>query len=319
MGVNGTSCIWWIRSLLDFIRFQILYSCLHEIESDRLLNFFLTIHRSIFDLQFYKEAKIFKKGSIFVFFLKQVIFTALIASSAQVYYLTDPQRGIVENVVKVFEGMEIKNGILHSSREVPLFPSSSNVIPILEQFAGFPLFLGSTEDSLFIIDTSSHINYSIRPPVFLLRADRLEIIVNEKWIMNAPYTKLLPSAESIIFSKQFISEYIRKYSLFFLMQLFLPNMFMFLMLLTFSIIFLSMAAFFFRVDRSRSFKQHLRMAIFAVTPITVGTILAAVSGVKLSWTWHVLIFLSTIVMFRAMLISGGVTPGNSGDDNDFKS
>jgi hypothetical protein len=61
------------------------------------------------------------------------------------------------------------------------------------------------------------------------------------------------------------------------------------------------------------------MAIFSVTPITIGTILIALSGVKLNWTWHILIFLSTLVMFRAMLISGGITPGNSGDDNDFES
>jgi hypothetical protein len=283
------------------------------------LNFFLTIHRSIFDLQFYKDAKKLKARQVFAFFLKQILFTALVAAAAQVYYLTDPQRGIANNVAKVFDGMEIRKGILYPGREVPYVPPSGYAIPILEQFAGFPLFLGNTEDSIFIIDTSKYINYSIRPPVFLLRADRLEIVVNKNWIMNAPYTKLLPNTDQIIFSKQFITEYIRKYSLFFLMQLFLPNLFMFLVLLLFSVIFLSMAAFFFRVDRARSFKQHLRVAFFAVTPITVGSVLTAISGVKLSWTWHVLIFLSTIVMFRAMLVSGEITPGNSGEDDDFKS
>jgi hypothetical protein len=278
------------------------------------LNFFLAIHRSIFDLQFYKDARIFKKRYIFAFFIQQAFFTAFIAAAAQVYYLTDPQRGIVDNVVKVFNGMEIRKGILYPGRDVPYVLPSQNAIPLLERFAGFPLLLDRSEDSLFIIDTNSQLNYSIKLPVFMLRADRMEIIVRSDFKKDVPYSKLLPNPDQIFFTKPFITEYIHRYSLMFFIQLFMTNLFISGLLLSFSIIFLSMAAYFFRVDRSRAFKQHLKVAFFAVTPITVGSVLTAISGVTLSWTWHVLVFLSTIVMFRAMLATGTVTSRNSGED-----
>ncbi|HEX2957682.1 MAG TPA: DUF1189 family protein [Chitinispirillaceae bacterium] len=278
------------------------------------MNFFLAIHRSIFDLQFYKDARIFKKGYIIAFFIKQVLLTALIAAVAQVYYLTDPQLGVVEDIEKVFGGMEIKKGVLLPGREMPYVPSLRSASSILEQFMGFPLLLGGTEDSLFIIDTNSHINYSIKVPVVMLKADHMEIVVNKSLIMNAPYSKLLPNVDSIVFNKQAITEYIHRYSLFFFIQFLTPKLFMTVLLLAFSVSFLSIAAYFFRVDRTRPFLQHFKIAFFAVTPITVGSVLTSIAGVKFSWTWHVLIFLSTIVMFRAMLASSTGTSGIRGDD-----
>lgn len=272
------------------------------------MNFFLAIHRSIFDLQFYKDARIFKKGYLIAFFLKQVLLTTIIATASQVYYLTDPQLGVVDDIVNVFRGMEIRKGVLHPERTLPYVPSLKSTAPILEQFMGFPLLLSGTEDSLFIIDTNSYRNYSLKVPVVLLKADHLEIVVNEKWKKDAPYSKLLPNVDYIIFTKQAITEYIHKYSLFFFFQFLMPKLFMTMLLLSFSVSFLSIAAFFFRVDRTKTFLHHFKVAFFAVTPITVGSVLTSISGVKVSWTWHVLIFLSTIVMFRAMLASGA---GNS--------
>ncbi len=272
------------------------------------MNFFLVIHRSIFDLQFYKDARIFKKGFIIAFFLKQALLTAFIAAVAQVYYLTDPQLGVVDDIVNVFGGMEIKKGVLHPGRELPYVPSVRSAGAILEQFMGFPLLLQGTEDSLFIIDTNSFRNYSIKVPVVLLKADHLDIVVNKSWIVHAPYSKLLPNVDHIIFTKQAITEYIQRYSLYFFLQFLMPKLFMTVLLLTFSISFLSIAAFFFRIDRTKTFLQHFKVAFFAITPITVGSVLTSISGVKVSWIWHVLIFLSTIVMFRAMLASGA---GNS--------
>lgn len=277
------------------------------------MNFFLAIHRSIFDLQFYKDPRIFKKWYLILFFLKQALLTAFIAAAAQVYYLTDPQLGIVDDIVKVFSGMELKKGVLNPGRELPYIPSLRSVEPILAQFMGFPLLLEGTEDSLFIIDTNSSINYSIKVPVLLLRADHFEFVVNKNWIISAPYTKLLPNTDYIIFTTQAITDYIHKYSLFFFLQFIMPKLFITVLLLTFSVLFLSIAAFFFRVDRTKTFLQHFKVAVFAVTPITIGSVLTSISGVKVNWTWHILIFLSTIVMFRAMLASGADKSSTHGD------
>jgi hypothetical protein len=278
------------------------------------VNFFLAIHRSIFDLQFYKDPRIFKKGYLIGFFLKQALFTAFIAAAAQVYYLTDPQLGVVDDIVRVFGGMELKKGVLYPGRELPYIPSLRSVEPILEQFImGFPL-LGRASDTLFIVDTNSHSNYSIKVPVFVLKADHVELVANNKKIMSRPYSNFLPNIDSITFTKQAITEYIHENSLDFLMIFFALKLFMTLLLLSFSIIFLSIAAFFFRVDRTRVFLEHFKVAIFAVTPITVGSVLISISGVKVNWMWNILVFLSTIVMFRAMLASGADNSSTHGDN-----
>jgi len=264
------------------------------------LNFFNFVHRSIFDSSFYKEVTDFSTKTVLLYFIKLLFFTVLITGLAHTYYLLHPQRGISSKIELLFSGMEIVDGVLLPNRATPYFPPSYLINPVLEQFAGSAQVLSNSIDSLLVVDTSGSTLPGNTP--YVLRKEDVMLRYNNL-VFRIPYSKLLGDIKHFRFTSEQIRQLLSHNMDFMLVSCltvsFLSNFF----LLIFSIFFLGTAAFIFRVESSKKYLFYIRNACFAVTPIAIGTILIGLSGVKLFWTWHILIFISTIVMFRAIIAS----------------
>jgi hypothetical protein len=265
------------------------------------LNFFNFVHQSIFDSSFYKEVAAFPRKTVVFYFVKLLFFTVLLTGLAHTYYLLHPQRGISLKIEQLFSGMEIVDGVLHPNRATPYFPPSYLMNPVLDQFAGNAQVLNNGVDSLLAVDTSENSTLPRSIP-YLLKKEGVELRYNNM-VFTIPYKELLKGIKHFRFTSEEIRQFLGHNMEFVLTSCLTVSFFSNFFLLIFSIFFLGTAAFIFRVEGSKKYLFYIRNACFAVTPIAVGTILIGLSGVKLAWTWHVLIFISTIVMFRAVTAS----------------
>lgn len=278
------------------------------------MNFFKKMHRSIFDPSFYREIRVAPRSSLIIYFFQLLLFTALLAAVAQTWYFVDLDRGLPRKLAAAFSGIEIVNGRLYAP-EQPYVPPSYLVLPLFSQLVGVPEMAGQDADSLIIVDTAASVRIPKKVPVMLLKADRVIVVVNENTKMEFPYTHLLFGERDLKFTVSHIRSFLLRHLISLLFYFFLATIFQQLLLFSFSLFFLAFAAYIFRVERQRVLKDYIKVAFFAVTPMAVGTILVALSGVRTTWTWHILIFLSTIVMFRAiMAINGTIPRGQKADE-----
>lgn len=266
------------------------------------MNFLITIHRSIVDPSFYKEIAAFRRRKVVFYFLKLLLLTVLVTAAAHAFYLVHPQRGIAQKIETVFSGMEIVDGVLNPNCLTPYYPPSYLLTPILEQLLGTGSILSDNPDSMLVIDTSNGSRYPFNV-TYALKKNELSFIFNNVELLRSPYDKLFHNTKHFKFTaediRQTLLHNISDIFLSCIIMSFFQNMF----LLIFSIFFLAIAAFIFRVEGDLRFSFFLRAACYAVTPIAVGIMMIGLSGVRISWTWHILIFISTIVMFRAIIAS----------------
>ena len=270
-------------------------------EVEQLVNFFATLHRSIFEPQFYREVLVLPRKAIFRYCLWLLILFSIITSFAHTWYLIGGRRGIPEGLAAAFPGMEIRGGTLYSPVNEPYFPPSYLIAPLFNQLIGLPALFNSEADSIVLVDTSDKPRTRLKVPLIVLKAKTIEVILGGGTAMEFTYEHILFGAKDLIFT----ADNIRRFLLSRAGGIFMGYLFSTFLhqgvLVLFSIFFLSAAAYIFRVDRVQTFGQYVRTASFAVSPIVVGSTLVAISGVKIAWMLHFLIFLSTIVMFRAIL------------------
>ena len=277
------------------------------------MNFFLQLHKSITDPPFYKEVLNLPRLSIANFFFKLLMFTALLTALSQTYYLVDSERGIPKLIDAIFPDMEIKNGVLDPKTTTPYIPPSYLVLPVFNQMFGSPHIFDTDSDSILIIDTGDVIDYPIKVPVIMMKSDRIVFYFNAETSFRIPYNNLLFGQKDLLLTAEGIQGFMIKNIISIFLWCFFSNSIQSAMLLIFSTLFLAVAAFIFRVERERKISHYFRTACFAVSPISVGSVLIGISGVKIAWTWHILIFISTIVMFRAIMASA-TTKDSSGEN-----
>jgi hypothetical protein len=168
-------------------------------------------------------------------------------------------------------------------------------------------------DSIVIFDTTISGQYPLKVPVALLKKNVLYIVFGKKHAYPIPYSALFFGEKNLKFNAQEISRFLNSHISAIFVNCFFTSFFRNLFVLIFSIVFLATAAFIFRVEKTLKFFFYIKVACFAVTPISIGTVIVALSGVRVAWTWQLLILISTIVMFRA-LIASIVTTNKPGEE-----
>ena len=225
----------------------------------------------------------------------------MITSIAHTVYLIGGRQGIPEGLAAAFPGMELRDGILHPPVDTPYFPPAYLMAPLFNQLIGLPAMFNQEADSIVLVDTSERSNVPLKVPLIILKARTIEVILGTGTQMEFTYEHILFGAKDLLFTV----DHLRRFLLSHVGGIFFGYLFSTLVhqgvLILFSIFFLAGAAFIFRIDRLRTFREYLKVASFAVSPMAVGSALVAISGVKIAWIWHILIFLSTMVMFRAIL------------------
>jgi len=275
-----------------------------------LLTYITAVHHSLVQPLYYRKIVTFSRKQVIRFFLFLLIASSLLSSISDTWYLLYGKNALPKTLAAAFPELEIQNGTLQPRMGSPYSPPAYLLSPIFNQLLKLPEMLHNEADSLVIIDTASPPVVAMRIPMVLMGLKTVTFFFNEKTKMEFPYEHILSGATDFRFTEEDISRHMTRYifGIFigYLFSTLIHNCGMFL----FSIFFLSVAAFIFRVDRQRLFRQYLKIAVYAVTPIVVGGVLVSFAGVKIQWVWHVLIFLSTIVMFRAIVALGNERPSS---------
>ena len=278
------------------------------------MGFFIALHRSIVDPQFYNEILEYRRLRIVGFLFKLLVLISALCALAQCYYLIDSDRGIPARVENAFGGMEIKKGVLDPKGPTPIIPATYLVMPVLDQLSGMQNFFASDNDSMVVIDTAQTRNYVVKVPAILMTKEKVVFVLSKQQSFEIPYKTLLLGAEDLKFSSADITIFLDKKKLVIFFSMFFAGIIQNAITFIFSIFFLALAAYFFRLEKGRTFSKFLRAASYSISPLAVGSVLIAISGVKIIWGWHLLIFICTVVLFRGLVAIGNtVSTDESGE------
>ncbi|MCX7726387.1 MAG: DUF1189 family protein [Chitinispirillaceae bacterium] len=262
------------------------------------MNFFITLHRSVFDKKLYDEINSFRRREILFFFLNLLFFFTFITAIANTLHLFVGKDNISSMVAEVFNGISIRDGKLYSSAETPYVPPSYMIAPILNKIFGLPEILNDEAESLIVVDTALTELTHVKVPAIILSRDKISVFLQKKISIDFFYNNL--GVKNLIFSKEEIHNLLKRNIVTIFLLYFFSVLVNYGAILSFCVWILAFSAFVFRINRRKKIKEYLKIAILAVSPVPIGATLFAIAGVKKDWMWHVLILVSTIIMFRAV-------------------
>jgi hypothetical protein len=267
---------------------------------DGYLNSLVALHKSIFSGEFYKDVVEMPARSVLLFLVLVCLGTSLICGLSHTFYAFDKTSGLAERAAAVLGGMEISGGTLIPHRQTPYVPESLLVSGFLEALLFLPRSYAHLPDSFVIVDTSARALSRASPnAMVLLTARSLTVNPGSPFSYSKNYSELLGGTD-LVMDEQALQNVLLKWAgglaVFYCLWTGVTNAGVFLV----SIAFLTFAAYIFRLERSRRGGEFLKIASFAASPVYVGTNLVALSGTTVAWTWHVLILVSTFVMFRGV-------------------
>ncbi|MCL2689110.1 MAG: DUF1189 family protein [Chitinispirillia bacterium] len=261
------------------------------------MKFFSSLHKSIFDPAFSKEAVKLPAGRCIMFLLKLLVLTALISGLAKTYYLLHPERGAASVISAMFNGIEIRDGRLETEREVPFEMPKDLTGALLDDFVGFKVF-EQVPDNFLVVDTRNPI------PAGDEMTGAAKVVLRDTSVffkdmrIEVPYRLLV--GKNFEFTEPAVQRVLQKNVLSFVLNFFMFSFVFTLFTVLMSVFFLSAAAYLFSFQRTKKFVYFLKIACFSISPVMIGSALVAVSGVRAEWAWYIFVILSTMIMFRAM-------------------
>jgi hypothetical protein len=265
----------------------------------RKINFFASVHKSILSPEFYRSVQSYSPWTVIKFVMQMCLMTALISGAAFTYYALDDQRGLPSIVSQVFPGMSLKNGVLDPGRATPFIPEKAYVGKMLNMLLCMPGAFDALPDSFLVVDTSK--NAMEKSTAEIMFSDRYFAIKTKSTTsLKMSYSKIIRSLDTIEFSRQGIHKLLRKNAVNVFINFFIQSGIITTGTICVSIIFLTLAAYVFRVDKRERPGNYFKKACFAVSPIFVGCNLVAVSGTHIANTWFFLLMISVFVMFRGV-------------------
>jgi hypothetical protein len=267
------------------------------------VNFFSDLHNSIFSARFYEGLSGKPAGEAVRFFILVCVLTAIVSGTAHTYYSFDRKTGIAVQVSALLGGMEFKNGALDPHAATPHMPASAPLEKLLNMILCVPGFFTDLPDSVLIVDTSETALAHKSPHTRVLMGKRsLFVYPGAPVSFTVPYSLVLQNQDLVVTGEAVRALLKKNYLVVasnFISQTGFVNAFVFLL----SIVFLTFAAYIFRLERARKLGEFLKIACFAASPVYAGTNVVALSGTTFTWTWHVLILIATFVMFRGVQAS----------------
>ncbi|KMQ51692.1 hypothetical protein CHISP_1449 [Chitinispirillum alkaliphilum] len=241
------------------------------------------------------------RAHVFAFLVKLFILSVLVSGIFKTYYIIDAERGISKPLAIMFSGMEIKEGVLIPNRPVPYVPPRNLVRIVYDRTVGLNFMGANFPDTFLVVDTENTSWEGNRKPSILMNKNSVVFMPYTESQIEFPYELIMNGVENFSFEPEETRSLLTgKIRVLFFNQVILSGVFSLIMIIT-SVFFLGIAAFLFRLDKSRALRGYLKIACYACSPVVVGNIMMVASGVKIDWVWHVFIFISSIIMFRAMV------------------
>jgi hypothetical protein len=265
------------------------------------VNFFLLVHRSIFDPTLYREIPQLGRRVIFFFVIKLILIASGISAIAHTCHVFSASKGAAVTIAEAFNGITIKDGRLMSNRPLPFEIPSQDLAVIYSRLINIPATLDTLQLPRVIVDTSS--NPPIRTiPSIILRSQDAAFYTAPGGPQVVPYYKKSWYGPANL---QFTEPGIRKLLMRVIAWLFTVNLVWDGLccagLTLFCICMFTVAAYIFRTERSRQIAYYFGIAGFAITPIPVGMVIIALASVTIPGTWQFLVIMSVVVMFRALI------------------
>lgn len=263
-----------------------------------LVKFFVHIHRSILDPSFFRRVASFPPRSLIGYFFGLVLLMTLAGGIGQYARISDSLPRVLGHVL---EGLSLREGTLVSEKEAPYSPPSVYVVELFSLLQHIPASSLGYHDSLIVVDTNPERSLSAYPHSWILLTKRsVQIRANEDHSFTFPFEMFGVTESAVTFTVEAISDYLERNG----MLLFAGTLFMGLIWsledLVPGFLFLVISVFIFSFGRSTAASRPVRTAVFGVTPIAVLGALTSLSGARFFWIWQVSLFLSTVVVFRAV-------------------
>ena len=267
------------------------------------MSLFGDLHSSIFSARFYERISEKSAGEAVRFFILVCIGTAIISGAAHTYFSFDRKTGIAVQLSAMLNGMKFKNGSLDPHVATPYVPGTMHLEKLLNTLFCMPSLFTELPDSFFIVDTSKSALLRKSPHTQILMGERyLYVNPGTSVSFTVPYSLIVKDGDLVV-TEESVQVLLKKYLVVVALNFFIQTGFVNTLVFLLSIVFLTFAAYIFRLERARKFGNFLKTACFAASPVYVGTNFVALSGTTFFWTWHVLILIATFVMFRGVMAS----------------
>lgn len=272
-----------------------------------LKEFFITIHRSITDPQFYGEVQSFKKVKVFSFILALFVFTSIIESSFHFGRLLNKDFGLPKYLAIALSDVSIYSDKLVNKREKKFVVDPITMNEITKLLSDFK----SKEDlqipdSLILINGKDDSVPSSKSSV-LLSFNRTSVLFKQKngAYGEIPYSILfkhltIPKDNGIQFTEQSIMAYFYKHFIGLFLNIFLSHFFLFAFQYFSSVIFLALAAFIFKRSIVNRLISMFKLSLYASSVIAIEGMITSAAGYSSIFTWYAAIFISIYAMFKGL-------------------
>lgn len=262
------------------------------------MKFFVHIHRSILDPSFYRRVASFQPRRLIGYFLGLVLMMTLAGGIGQYARISNSLPRVLGQVL---DGVSLRNGKLESTREVPYSPPSVYVVELFSLLQHMPASRIGYHDSLIVVDTNPERMFSVYPKTnILLTRDSVRIRASESRSFAFGYKAFGADKSVATFTSEAVSEYLNRNGILLFAGTLAMGLVWSLEDLVPGFILLTIAIFIFSFGRSTAASHPFRTAAYGVTPIAVLGALSGLSGARFFWVWQVSLFLSTMVVFRAV-------------------
>lgn len=265
------------------------------------MTFFLQIHRSIVDPSFYAEAIILPPKKIIFFLVKLISITVLIVAFTCTFRVVNPRTGLPAVLPALFPDMKITAAGMEPNKETPYSVNPLYIADFISLFTSVPLSYLEISDSTVVVDNRRDVRIEDKSSIRLLfSADVIHVKLSPEFYFTLPYSLIVSEKETLRFTREGISKYVGRHKISLFVNFYLQNIITFGLNIMVGIFFLSFAAFIFKAKHINTFRVYIKLAVFAITPLALETILVTISGAKFVWIWHVALFFSVFILYRGM-------------------
>jgi hypothetical protein len=265
------------------------------------VNFFLQVHRSIFDLSFYRELPLVGRRAVFLFVIKLVLIASGISAIAHTCYVFSVSRGTIPAIAAAMKGIEIKDGRLLSDRPLPYEIPARELGLIYSRFINLPVTIDTLQTPRFIVDTSANQPARAGPGIIMRSTDVALYSASGVPQLVPYYKKSWYGPVTLQFTESGTRRLLKKAVVWIFMFNLLWDGLCCAALVLFCICMLGLAAYIFRIERGRDIAYYFGIASFAITPIPIGMVIIALSDANIPGSWRFLVIMSAVVMFRALI------------------
>jgi len=274
-----------------------------ELKADAFVNVFLLIHRSIFDLAFYREVPALGRRAVILYVVKLLVIATVVMAVAHTTHLFSESRGVAPLIAAVMKGVTIREGRLYSERPLPFEIQPAELNHLYSRFLNIPATIDTTQTPRFIVDTAAA---SVPPPIpsIIMRSTDVAFYSAP----NVPpqtvpyYKKTWYGPVTLEFTEAGVRSVLKKAVPWIVLMNLLWDGMCCATLVLFCICMLGLAAYIFRIERKRDVSYFLGIAGFAITPVPVGMVMVALANVTIPGSWQFLVIMAAVVMFRALLV-----------------